>query len=143
METKKFDTNESIALIMNMVDSTKHNIAEDRIIYLLWGYAVALSAIIHYLLVYVMGVSPDQASLVWLSMPALGIIQGVYFSRKKKTKKVKTYIDRAMASIWISFIAALLAVFNWSTSYGMEYYLPYIYGAIRNRFSSFRWHTEI
>lgn len=125
METKKFDTNESINLIMNMVNSTRHNIAEDKVTYLLWGYAVAVSAIIHYVLLYSLRISPNSAWLVWLSMPVLGIINGLYFAMKKKTKKVKTFVDRAMSSIWISFVAALITflfaapVVGWNIIYPM------------------------
>jgi ABC-type iron transport system FetAB permease component len=105
MEQEKLKVEESLNIISEMISATKYNISQDKVIYLMWGYAVAISAMAHYLLQYQFGV--ENAWLVWLTMPIAGIYNGIYFSRKKKDAKVISFTDRALASIWKTFIAAL------------------------------------
>jgi len=108
MKEAQISNQDSLDIIAGMLQSTRHNIAEDKVIYLLWGYGVAITAFAHYVLQFLLNTHPATASIVWLSMPVLGIVNGIYFSRKKKNKGVKTYIDRAMSAIWLSFIGALV-----------------------------------
>jgi hypothetical protein len=106
MEKQELSNQDSIKIIMEMVQSTKHNIAQDKVIYLMWGYLVSISALTHYVLQFQMDIY--QAYYVWLSMPVAGIITGVYYGRKKRKSTAKTFTDRAMSSIWIAFIVALI-----------------------------------
>lgn len=131
MEKRQLTTDESLQIIRDMVSKTKHNIAADKIVYLMWGYTVAFCSLLHYSLLVVIGVDPNIAPLVWLSMPLLGIIHGFYFRKRNKNRHVKTHIDRALSSVWLSFIAALLVflfsapVVGWQVVYPM---LMVLYG---------------
>jgi len=106
MNQQELSNQDSIKIIMEMVQSTKYNIARDKVIYLMWGYLVAISSLAHYVLQFQLEIS--QAYYVWLSMPVAGIITGIYYGRKKKHSTAKTFTDRAMSSIWIAFIVALI-----------------------------------
>ncbi len=127
MKNKDLEINESLKIISEMVSASKHNLAEDSIIYLMWGYGVAISAIAHYLLQYHMGI--NEAYYVWISMPLLGIINTIYFARKEKKKKVHTYINRAMAYIWLGFLLVILSLLaispklNWNGVYPVFMFL--------------------
>jgi hypothetical protein len=121
MTDKTMNTDESLKLITDMVQSTKYNIAEDKSIYLMWGYSVAFAAISNYVLQFQLGI--EMAWIVWLTMPIAGIYTGIYYSRKKRSSRVKTFTDRALGAIWASFIAALFIFLfaspkiGWATIY--------------------------
>ena len=124
MREEQFTADQSLQIIREMVAKTKHDIASDRVIYLMWGYGVAISSLAHYSFQVILGTSQNIAACVWLSMPVLGIINAVYFSRKSKITKVKSYIDRAMSSVWLSFIAALLVFLFSAPTVGWEIIYP-------------------
>lgn len=105
MEQEKLEVQESLSIISEMISNTKYNISQDKIIYLMWGYSVAISAIANYLLQYQLGV--ENSWWVWASMPILGIINAVYFSKKKRKSTVFSFTDRALVSVWRAFILAL------------------------------------
>ncbi|MBK6263580.1 hypothetical protein JKA74_00920 [Marivirga sp. S37H4] len=108
MEQEKLEVNQSLNIISEMITASRYNLAEDRIIYLMWGYAVAISAIIHYILQFQLGIK--EAYYVWFSMPVLGIIQTIYFAKKKKRKRVHTYVNRALSYIWLGFVLVLISL---------------------------------
>ncbi|WMN07407.1 hypothetical protein QYS48_28665 [Marivirga arenosa] len=85
MEQDNLKVEESLNIISQMVNTTRYNISEDKIIYLMWGYAVALSAITQYILQYQLNV--EMAWLVWLTMPIAGVVNGIYFGRKRKRQQ--------------------------------------------------------
>ena len=124
MEKEQLSQQQSIDLIMNMVNQSKYNIAQDKVIYLMWGYSVALSSLIHYGLQFIMDVPANQAWYIWLLMPVLGIINSIYFSRKKKDQNAKTFTDRALGAVWISFIAALITFIAASPAVGWQTIYP-------------------
>ncbi|WKK75822.2 hypothetical protein QYS49_31115 [Marivirga salinae] len=129
MEQEKLKVEESLNIISEMVNSSKYNLSEDKGIYLMWGYAVAISAIIHYILQF--HLEFKEAHYVWLSMPVLGVINTVYFARKSKKKKVYTYIDRALSYIWLGFLFVILALLVISPQFGMNVVYPifmFLYG---------------
>jgi len=105
MENKGLKTEDSIKLMMDMVQSTRYNLAQDKVIYLMWGYTVAIAALTHYILQFQFGIT--QAWIVWMSMPIAGIYTGIYYSKRKKKSRVKTFTDRALGAIWSAFITAL------------------------------------
>lgn len=108
MEKENLKAEDSLRIISEMISSSKYNLSEDRNIYLMWGYAVAISAVIHYVLQFHLDIK--EAFYVWLSMPVLGIINTIYFAKKKKQKKVQTYVDRALSYIWLGFLFIILSL---------------------------------
>jgi hypothetical protein len=71
----------------------------------MWGYAVALSAMASYVLQYQLGI--ENGWLVWLTMPIAGVVNAIYFSKKKRKARVLSFTDRALASVWRAFVAAM------------------------------------
>ena len=113
---------DSIKIISEMVNHTKYNIGRDKPIYLMWGYAVALSAFTHYLLAFQFGVAMPW--LVWLSMPIAGLINTIYFSKQKKKAQALSFTDRTLGSVWTAFIAALLVFLLASPQLGWQGVYP-------------------
>jgi hypothetical protein len=122
MEQEKLKIEESLNIISEMISKTKYNISEDKFIYLMWGYAVTISAMAHYVLQYQLGY--EMAWIVWFTMPIAGIINGIYFSRKKKSARVFSFTDRALASVWKAFIAALFVFLFASPALGWNGIYP-------------------
>jgi hypothetical protein len=122
MEQEKLKVEESLNIISEMISTTKYNISQDKFIYLMWGYAVAFSAMAHYVLQYQLGF--EMAWLVWFTMPIAGIYNGIYFSRKKNKARVFSFTDRALASIWRAFVAALFVFLFASPALGWDGIYP-------------------
>jgi hypothetical protein len=122
MKQNKLKLEESLNIISEMINTTKYNISEDRFIYLMWGYAVAGSAMINYIFQYQLNI--EEGWYVWLTMPIAGIVNGVYFSRKKNKAKVVSFTDRALGSVWISFLVALVIFLVASTQLGWDAIYP-------------------
>lgn len=122
MEQEKLKVEESLSIISEMISTTKYNISQDKFIYLMWGYAVAFSSMAHYVLQYQLGVK--MAWLVWFTMPVAGIVNAIYFSRKKKSARVFSFTDRALASVWKSFVAALFIFLFASPALGWDGVYP-------------------
>lgn len=122
MEQEKLKVEDSLNIISEMISTTKYNISQDKFIYLMWGYAVAVSAMVQYVLQYQLGF--EMAWLVWFTMPIAGIYNGIYFSRKKKKARVSSFTDRALASVWKSFVAALFVFLFASPALGWNGIYP-------------------
>jgi uncharacterized membrane protein len=77
---------QQLALIAEMINSARQDFSDDSIIYLLWGWSVCLASLAQYVLLKM-----DNAynGAVWLVLIPVGIFQGLYFARAKKTEKVK------------------------------------------------------
>ena len=116
---------ESLAVIQKMIASSRKRILDDGKIYLLWGIAVSLAAIVEFFWIK----SAGYNSLHWIVWPVLmplaGIATGVLVSRMYKETKVRTHFDEVMSYLWPSFammlgIIILMAVFQyitWSIAY--------------------------
>ena len=122
MGKERLKVEDSLNIISEMINTTKYNISQDKFIYLMWGYSVALSAMAHYFLQFQFGI--EMAWIVWFTMPIAGIVNGIYFSRKKKNARVFSFTDRALASIWKAFIAALFVFLFGAPALGWEGIYP-------------------
>lgn len=138
MEEKEITPQESMALIAQMIESSKQRVAmPDLRISVMWAVLTILTAatvltvmLIHY--------SP-WFNLVWLAIPVIGLPANLIMTRKSGVEKgAKTLIDTISDGIWktIGFIAIALAVicfvFNLLGHYGawlaMFYYAFIIVG---------------
>lgn len=90
---------QQLALIAEMINSARQDFSDDSIIYLLWGWSVCLASLAQYVLLKMDNI---YNGAVWLVLIPVGIFQGLYFARAKKTEKVKTHLDRVIGYVWIS-----------------------------------------
>jgi hypothetical protein len=112
MEEENFSEQESLRLITEMIQKTKHSFHENGTSAILWGSVVGLAGIINFAELYwhfYIGFD-----VWWLVMAA--IIPQIFISiREHKNKKVVTHIEAAMNTIWVVFgisIFALVFYFN-------------------------------
>jgi len=103
---------ESLELISTMISSAKNNLSKGMgKIYLLWGYVIALLALVN--LILLLTLPPHifyYSYYVWYATP-LGLI--VYFNLIRKIKEmqmVRTYIDTIVTYVWIAFSIAVLVL---------------------------------
>lgn len=131
-----FDQNASLKLIHEMIETSKSNIKNNAIFFLLWGWLVLSAAIIHFILLKV------GYALNWLPWPVLmiaGSIASVFIGiRIGKRSTVWSYIDKMMVYLWWGFfftiviiiVFTLLDKLNWHathpliiTLYGMATFI--------------------
>lgn len=98
METKKFNSQESLELIARMITQTRDNL-ENRggAIFLIWGYTSVVVAIATLL---ALELTQNYNYLwIWWAIPIIG--SGImYFYLRNRPKQVKTYIDKFIGNIW-------------------------------------------
>lgn len=99
MEEKKLTEKESLELISQMIQETKNNLEKgDGNFFLLWGY---LSTFISLIIYFVWSYTANPLIFwCWWIIPIIGW-PAMMFIRKKKPKRIITYIDRIIGDIWL------------------------------------------
>ena len=126
---KTLNEKESLALIHSMIAGTRSNLRENSVFYLLWGWTVFLSALLHYLLI---ALENPMNWLVWpIAMPLAGIAS-IFIGRKQEREAVvKTHLDRALNYLWGGFSVVLFITIVASAKFGFEITYPiliWLYG---------------
>jgi hypothetical protein len=103
-----FDQNASLRLIHEMIETSKSNIKNNSVFFLLWGWLVLSAAIIHFILLKV------DYQLNWLPWPVLmisgsivSVIIGIRIGRKST---VWSYIDKMMVYLWWGFFFTIMII---------------------------------
>ena len=126
MEKEEFTPEQSLQLINNMITGVKKELQDNGFFFLLWGWLVFIAAITNFVL---LKMESEYAYHVWaILMPLGGVVSGIYgFTRmKKRNKRVKTFIDRAMMYVWIAFGVAIFIVLISANHVGFEKVYPYV-----------------
>lgn len=118
-ENKPMSSEQSLALIASMIESTRNEMRENGSWYLLWGWLVFLAAAGHYIL---MKTGFEQPYLAWMLMPLGGIISVIKGIREEKQQKVKTQLDSLMNAVLIAFLVCLLMVLLFMPKLGLSTY---------------------
>lgn len=102
-----FDEQQSLKLIEQMIENAKAEVRDDGFHYLLWGWLVLASSLIHFALL-----NFTDIWYFWLPWPVLmpmgGIIGWIYGWKRQQEARVQTYFDRVMRYLWGGFVIALL-----------------------------------
>ncbi|MFP4090966.1 MAG: hypothetical protein ACLFT3_11730 [Cyclobacteriaceae bacterium] len=100
-----FSEKDSLRVIQEMIAHAKKDAQSDRFYYLIWGWLTLIASLGHFVLLKVGYAYPY---LVW-SLMLLGGVATVLRSRQhQKTSRVKTYVDRFIAHLWIAISAGIL-----------------------------------
>ncbi|MDR1340789.1 MAG: hypothetical protein LBK58_12160 [Prevotellaceae bacterium] len=120
---KKFTEQESLAVIGEMIDRARNNVQKgsaNSLIY--YGYAVALVAMLNYILLQALD-DKNMSFAVWYLMIPLAIA-GHFLKRKlDRSAIVKTHIDGIIACIWKGFSVSIIALII--ILFSMAYFDPY------------------
>jgi hypothetical protein len=110
---QKFSHEEGLKTIYAMIESAKGTIGKNYLYYLLWGYLVASTCILEFILIRVFQFR--QHYLVWPVLMGLGlVVSSLFMWHQKRERTHKTFIGHIMGYLWggwlISFIILLLFV---------------------------------
>ena len=104
---EQFDEKQSLHLIEQMIENAKSSVKENGFHYLLWGWLVLTSSLIHFALLNFSTFS--YPFLPWpVIMPIGGIIAMIYGSKTSGDSKVTTYFDTVQRYLWSAFVISLL-----------------------------------
>jgi hypothetical protein len=121
MEEKEITPDQGLQIIQSMINTAKNKLADNGFLFIFWGWLVFVSALVNYVLVRM---NIEWAYMVWpILMPMGGGVTVIYTAREKRARKVKTYIDKYLGYLWISFTIAMfvalisMSVLGIKTSY--------------------------
>lgn len=101
MPQAELSPQESLLLIDTMINKARNRFTENGFMHLLWGWLIFACALLHF--IFVKFEILPHPEIVWGATWLAVIFQVIYFSRKKKKEKVKTYSDGIINGTWVSF----------------------------------------
>jgi len=108
---KKFNEQESLQLISEMIAQARKNITkEDAFSYLLIGYSLVVVSLLNAVLLYVLTLS-YMANWVWILMAPVIFISFYMNKKAVKTAQVRTHIDTIVSGIWTAFMYSIFTLF--------------------------------
>ena len=108
MNEEKFSPGQSLHVIQSMIEKAKNQFSENGHLYLLWGWVIFFCSITQFILLKF--VQYEKHYYVWMICWIVVIYQIFYLVKKQKAQRVKTYTDKMMSSIWISFAILMMLV---------------------------------
>lgn len=98
-----------IKLIEEMIANAKGNVREDSVFYLLWGWLVFVAAAINYVLLNFTDFHSPWIAWMYLMITG-GVVSAIIGYKRGKSKKVRTYPERALKYLWLGFVITLCAI---------------------------------
>lgn len=117
MENQTLNNEKQLAIISEMIASTRSRLSEDGFHVILWGILIVISCLVQYIMIQFLNMH-HESNYVWLIMPIIGTpVSIIYGYKQSKEQKVKTLIDEFYGYIWIGFWISLLCVTLISLAY--------------------------
>jgi hypothetical protein len=121
MQDEKFSPEQSLQVIQSMIDKARSQFSENGHLYLLWGWVVLSCSIAQFILIKF--VQTEKHYYVWFVCWLAAIYQFVYLRKQQRQQRVKTYADKMIGFIWISFVVLMMLIgFAVGRAGGSEYY---------------------
>ena len=106
---KTLTPEESLRIIQKSISNSRKNMREGSFYYLLWGWALILASLAcyfvirHYVRIEQYEMIQILCSLIFGGTVLMAIIiQFIFIARTKKQERVKTHLDRYIATVWIT-----------------------------------------
>lgn len=110
MENKpEFTPTESLQLISDMINSVQKRYSDNGFLYLFWGWLVFFCGVTQFILFHFF--EYPYHYMVWMLTWAGLIFQIFYLRKKKSSERVKTYADRIIGYVWLSFAILMFSIF--------------------------------
>jgi len=120
MESKENLTEqESLHVIMNMIQAAKTGFHDNSFYFLLWGWLVFVASISHYTLLMM---EKEYAAAAWMLMPLGAVITMVYSYRQSRERHVRTYVQEFIRYVLIAFLVCLCIVLVFQSKLGLNTY---------------------
>ena len=108
MNEEKFSPEQSLQIIQSMIEKAKNQFSENGHLYLLWGWVVFFCSTTEFILLKVLHY--EKHYYVWMICWLAVIYQFYYLRKQNRLKKVKTYADKMIGFIWLSFFILMLLI---------------------------------
>ena len=108
MQDENISGAESIQIIQNMINKAKNQFSENGFLYLLWGWAILICSIAHFVLLHYIKFEYHYA--VWFLTWLVVIIQFIYLRGQHKKRRVGTYTEDILKWVWLSFVIVMLMI---------------------------------
>lgn len=121
MANESFSPQDSLRVIHSMIEKARNQFSENGHLYLLWGWVVFCCSVAQFILLRV--VKTEKHYFVWFACWLVVIYQFFYLRKQGKKQRVKTYADRMIGFIWISFFVLMVLIgFTIGRINGDQYY---------------------
>ncbi|MCU0433933.1 MAG: hypothetical protein MUC87_10805 [Bacteroidia bacterium] len=147
MNDEPISEQESVKLIRTMLERTQHQVKDNGVFYLLWGWLVFLAATLNYILWMALG--PVQiAFLPWAVFMTLGGVATSIISSKMKRARpaVTTYTQELLNKLVIAYLASLFIILffgiwkvGWENTYPFVMVIYGIWLFVSGSALRFRW----
>jgi hypothetical protein len=108
MQEEKFSPEQGLLVIQSMIEKAKNQFSENGHLYLLWGWVVFVCSVTQFILLKV--VQYEKHYYVWMLCWLAVIYQFIYLYKQQRQQKVRTYADKMVGFIWISFFILMMLV---------------------------------
>lgn len=122
MKDKIFNEKEAIDIIQQMVNAGRHNLKQDAVYFLIWGWVILAGCLVHY---FSFLMQFQQGVYVWPIVIAIGIIASFYKGwQQGKYSRTTSYVDKINRYLWIGSLAPFIIVSSIGLIYGWIYAYP-------------------
>lgn len=105
---------ESLRIITEMISSSKSNLRENTVFYLLWGWLVLAASLLHFILIQA---GYRHAYLPWPVLMIAGTVVSVFIAiRMGRKATVRTYTDTMMIYLWWGFFMTVVILMSFAFS---------------------------
>jgi len=118
MQTEDFSPKDSLQLIKDMIAKARHDMSDNSIYFLLWGWTIFAACVAQFVLKNVLDYA--QYYLVWWIMVPTVFISAYIGMKDKRKQKTHTYIGDSMKYLWmgmgISFfvLSMIFSRYGWN-----------------------------
>lgn len=106
--TASLTEKESIELIQRMISKARSRSSGDGTYFLIWGYLVLITALIHYGCIQ-LGYA-QFGGFAWLLMMVGGVLTGYLGYKEEQEQPSLSYQDHFMKHLWIGFSVSILLI---------------------------------
>lgn len=107
---------QQLRIIEQMMASTRAQMAENSVYFLIWGYAIFLASVLHYILLF------TDFSYHFIGWPIITIITlvvyGVVVYKKGKNEEVQSLPGRVAKYLWLACLAGILLLVAFGAQIG-------------------------
>lgn len=116
---KELTSNESLAIITDMIAKVKKEAAGDGSFhFLLWGWVVSLCSFGHYALEKA---NYEHPYYIWILIVPATFFSVFWGYRKKINAKIRTHLDQVLNQMWIGVFVAILIVLGFMPVLGFNH----------------------
>lgn len=108
MTEQNFSPEQSLRLIQSMISTTKQNMSDKTIYFLVWGWLTFFACVGQFVLKHIY--QYEKHYLVWM-VSFIGIGFSLYHGKKEnRTIKARTYLDENMGFLWTGMAASFFVL---------------------------------